>query len=141
MSFLSAVGKDFKAVFAWLGSAKGEAVVQTAEGAAVAVASAAGLGAPVQAGLNLLNNWMGEAIKLQAIGEAAGETASGGTAKAAAVASTMEPQLLAWLQANGYSTANVSAQAATINDAAVALLNALGAPATAAAPAQAAVSK
>ena len=134
MSFLSAVGKDIKGVFAWLGSSKGTAVVKTAEGAAEAVATAAGLGAPVQAGLDLLNGWLGEAIKLQAIGEAAGQTAGGGATKGAAVISTMEPQLLDFLEKNGYATANVSGQAANINNAVVALLNALGTPATVPAP-------
>ena len=136
MSFLSNIGKDFKAVFGWLGSSKGQAIVAGTENLVEVSATIAGVGAPVQAGLNLLNNWMGEAIKLQAIGEAAAATAGGGATKGAAVLSTMEPQLLAFLQQNGYATTNVGAQAAVINDAAVALLNALGAPVTPATPAK-----
>jgi hypothetical protein len=130
MSFLTTVGKDIKSVFSWLGSTKGQAVVQTAEGAAEVVATAAGVGGPVAAGLGLLNNWMGEAVKLQAMGEAAGATPASNPIKAAAVISTMEPELLSFLQANGYVTTNVGAQAASINTAAVALLNALGTPVT-----------
>ena len=39
MSFLATVGKDFKAVFAWLGGSAGKAVVTTVEGVAEGVAT------------------------------------------------------------------------------------------------------
>lgn len=126
MNWLKKVGTAFKDVFQWLGSPKGQAIVQTAEGVAVAAGTAAGVGGIVTAGVNLVNNWLAEVIKTETLAAAAGTQDGTGTQKAAGVISTMLPQLLTFLEANGYSTANVNAQATSINNAAVALLNALG---------------
>src|SRR5579875_1862743 len=40
MSFLSTIGKDFKAVFAWLGSSTGQTTIAAGEGVAESVATA-----------------------------------------------------------------------------------------------------
>lgn len=130
MSFLSVVGKDFKAVFSWLGSSKGKTVIADTEEAAQLAGDAAGAGSLVSSGISLINNWLSEAIKAETIAAAAGSASGTGATKASVALSTMEPQLLTWLQANGYATANATAQAAKINDAAVALLNAVGAAET-----------
>lgn len=130
MSFLATVGKDFKAVFAWLGSSGGQAVVAGVEGTAVAVATAVGAGAPVTAGIALLNNWINEAIKVESLSAAAAAQSGSGTQKAAAVLSTMVPELTSYLQAQGITSANVSSQATAINTAVVNLLNTLTSPAT-----------
>lgn len=131
MSFLSTVGKDFKAVFAWLGSSKGQALVQTAEATAEVVATAAGVGAPVAAGINLINNWMGEAIKVESLAAAAGSQTGSGSQKAAAVLNVMTPELTSFLQGKGYTSAQITAQANAINTEIVALLNLIGAEPTA----------
>src|SRR3984885_11496269 len=121
MSFLSTIGKDFKAVFSWLGSAKGQAGVAGTE-------NLAGVGAPVQAGITLLNNWMAEIVKAQALGEAAAATATGegNTTKAAAVLNAMVPQVAAFAQTQGMS-ATSAANLNLINTSLVTALNALGA--------------
>lgn len=135
MSFLSAAGKDFKAVFGWLESSKGQTVVAGVEGTAIAVGTAFGAGVVVSAGVALLNKWMGEAIKVETLAAAAGAQVGSGATKSAAVLSTMVPELTAFLQSQGYTTAQVTAQANTINDALVTALNALGAPASTPTPA------
>ena len=130
MSFLSVVGKDFKAAFAWLGSSKGQAVVSSTEAVVESVATVAGLGAPVQAGITVLNNWMAEIVKAQALGEAAAATgtAQGDTTKAALVLSAMAPQVAAFAQTEGMS-ATSAANMDVINTALVTALTALGAAA------------
>ena len=127
MSFLTKIGSDFKAVFAFLGSSKGQAVVTGVETASEAVATVAGLGAPVQDGINLLNTWMAEIVKAQALGEAAAETgtAEGNTTKAAAVLNAMVPQVATFAQTQGMS-ATSAANMTIINNALVTALNALG---------------
>lgn len=128
MSFLSTVGKDFKAVFAWLGSSKGQAVVSGVENVVEVGATVAGIGAPVEAGINLLNNWMAEIVKAQALGEAAAATATdaGNTTKAAAVLNAMIPQVASFAQTQGLS-ATSAANITLINTSLVTALNALGA--------------
>jgi len=128
MSFLSTIGKDFKAVFSWLGSAKGQAVVAGTENLVEVGAAVAGVGAPVQAGITLLNNWMAEIVKAQALGEAAAATATGegNTTKAAAVLNAMVPQVAAFAQTQGMS-ATSAANLNLINTSLVTALNALGA--------------
>lgn len=133
MSFLATVGKDFKAVFAWLGSSGGQAVVAGAEGAAEAVATAAGVGAPVATGISLLNNWITEAIKTESLAAAAVAQTGTGTQKAAVVLTAMVPELTSYLQAQGITSSNVTSQATAINNAVVNLLNTLTSPATPAA--------
>lgn len=134
MSFLSTVGKDIKGVFTWLGSAKGQAVVAGTENLVEVGATIAGIGAPVQAGINLLNNWMAEIVKAQAIGEAAAATgtAEGNTTKAAAVLNAIGPQVTAFAQSQGLP-ATSAANLAVINTALVTALNALGSTTTPAA--------
>lgn len=126
MSFLATVGKDFKAVFAWLGSSKGQAVIGAGEAVAEGVAAAAGVGAPVAAGIALVNNWMGEAIKMEALATAADAQTGTGATKAAAVLSTMTPELTAFLQGKGYTSEQVTTEANDINNLVVQLLNKLG---------------
>lgn len=117
MSFLSTIGKDFKAVFSWLGSPKGQAVIQT--GGAVAEA----LGAPV-AIVNLAESWIEKVITTETIAAAAGAQTGSGTQKAAAVMTAMQPQI-----AQYFPTATAT-QIASANTAIVAFLNAFDSPAT-----------
>lgn len=120
MSFLSAVAKDFKAVFGWLGSSNGQAVVAAGEGLAEGVATVAGVGAPVAAGINLINSWMKKILTTESIAAAAAQQTGSGTQKAAAVLTAIGPELAL------YFPGTTAAQAATINTALVLVLNTLG---------------
>jgi len=116
MSFLSTLGKDFKAVFSFLGSPTGKAVIGAAEGA-VEVAVPA-----TTAAFNLINNWMAEALKVESIAAAAGQQDGTGAQKAAMAISTMTPQILQFAASQGYPVPN-STQITAINTAVVNLLN------------------
>jgi hypothetical protein len=115
MSFLSAIGKDIKAVFGWLGSSKGEKVIETAGGIAVA------FGAPAML-VNLAENWIHKVIATEALAVAAGQQDGSGTQKAAAVLNAMEPVVAA------YFPSATQDQMKKANDAIVAFLNAFEAP-------------
>jgi hypothetical protein len=125
MSFLGTIGKDFKAVFAFLGSAKGQQVVSGVEGLAVAGATAFGAGAPVAAALSLINTWGTEIIKTEALAAAAGSQTGSGAQKAAAVLAAIDPAIQ-FAAANGLPAPS-AANATIINNALVVALNALGA--------------
>lgn len=131
MSFkgvLDTIGNDAKKVFGFLGSSAGQkdvAVVQGAVDTTVGVFDPA-LVAPIEGIQTLIGNWVSEIFKTQALAAAAGQTTGSSTTKAAAVLSTLEPQVAAFLQSQGLSTAQVSTEAATINTALVTVLNALG---------------
>jgi hypothetical protein len=133
VSFLSTIGKDFKAVFAFLGSSKGQAIVAGTENLVEVGATVVGVGAPVTAGINLLNTWMGEIVKAQALGEAAAATGttSGNLAKASSVLTAMVPQVAAFAQTQGLS-ATSAANLNLINTSLVTALTALGSATTAA---------
>jgi len=126
MSFLATVGKDFKAIFAWLGSTKGQAVVSGVEGTAEAVATAIGAGAVVQAGIDLVNKWLAEILKVESLSAAAAEQTGSGATKAAAVIAAVTPSVTAFATANGLP-APTAASLTTINTALVSVLNTLGA--------------
>jgi hypothetical protein len=76
-------------VFKWLASPKGQAVIQTAGGVAVA------FGAPAIL-VNVAEAWITKAITIEAIAEAAGQSAGNGAEKAAAVIKDMGPILAAY---------------------------------------------
>jgi hypothetical protein len=116
LSILNKIGADFKAVFSFLGSSKGQAIIQTGETVAVS------LGAPA-ALINVANNWLTEIIKAETLATAAGSQTGTGTQKAAAVLSAITPQVLAFAQAQGVS-APTADQIATANTALVSFLNA-----------------
>lgn len=134
MSFLSAVGKSFKAVFGWLGSSSGQKTLTAAESAAVVVGTAVGAGPLISAGVTLINSWINEAIKVEALASAAGQQTGSGAQKAAAVLSTMTPQLISFLKSQGLSSDQVEQKANAINTAVVGILNTLEAPEVVAEP-------
>jgi len=135
-SFLSAFGKDFKAVFSWLGSPAGQATVTGVETTTVAVATAinpvAGLAiAGVEA---LINTALKEIISIEAVAAAAGSQTGSGTQKAAAVIAAITPQVSTLLTSVGVATptaTQVQTVATAVNNGLVAVLNAI--PATPAA--------
>jgi len=118
MSFLSAIGKDVKAVFTWLSSPKGVAVVQTA-GAVVEAVD------PALSGIvTLAESWITKAINYEALAVAAAGSADTSTQKAAAVISEMGPLVAQ------YFPAATQAEINNANTAIVAFLNAFSSPAT-----------
>lgn len=127
MSFLATVGKDFKAIFAWLGSTKGQAVVSGIEGTAEAVATAVGAGVVVQAGIDLVNKWLAEIMKVESLSAAAAEQTGSGVQKAAAVIAAITPTATAFAASQGLP-APTAASLNTINTALVTALNAIGTP-------------
>jgi len=124
MSFLSTIGKDFKAVFSWLGSAKGQAVVTSVEGLGETAAAALGAGAIVQEGINLVNSWLNKIIVTETIAASAAQQTGSGDQKAAAVLAAIGPEL------DQYFPSTTAAQATIINNALVLVLNTLGAATT-----------
>ena len=129
-SFLSAVGGDVKKVFSFLGSPKGQQVIQTGEGLAVAAAGAiAGPGASNIVGdfLGMANTWMTEIFKTEAIATAAAQQEGTNLQKATAALTAMTPQALAFAQQHGLP-APTAAQLQAANDALVAFGNAFAAP-------------
>lgn len=126
MSFLSTFGNDFKAVFAWIGSTKGQAVITTGEKLAEQIDPGA---TPV---INLANSWMTQILTTQALAAAAEAQPGTGAQKAAAVIAAISPQVVSLFPAMN------SAQITAANNSLVAFLDALGvatAPVPTAAPA------
>ena len=118
-SILVTIGKDFKGVFAFLGSSKGQAIIATGETLVESVYP------PLTGAINLANSWMVEIVKDEALAAAAGQQVGSGEQKAAAVISTITPAALAFAQQNGLP-APTAAQLAAANTALVAFLNAFG---------------
>jgi hypothetical protein len=127
--WLKTIGKDVKAVFAFLGSSNGQKIITGVETAGLATATAFGVGAPVAAGINLINVWMGEAIKSETLAAAAGSQDGTGAQKSAMVLQAMVPQLMQFLQGQGLTPQQVTDKATAINTQVVNLLNLLDAPA------------
>ena len=87
MSFLSTIGKDFKAIFGWLGSPKGLAVIATV-GTVVDVIDPALIGIT-----SLAESWLTKVISTEALAVAAGQQSGTGVQKAAAVLTAMQPEI------------------------------------------------
>jgi hypothetical protein len=118
-SVLQVIGKDAKGVFHWLASSQGQTVVGAVEtGIEVAFPVATGV-------IALFNKWMAEALKVETLATAAGQQNGSGTIKAAAVLSTVTPEVLAFCQQAGLNTPT-AATLETINTNVIAILNALG---------------
>jgi len=120
MSILSAIGKDVKGLLSWLGSPKGQAVVNAGE-ELVEDAFPAATGA-----INLANTWLVEIFKAEALGEAAGTATGTDTQKAAAVIASVTPSVLTFAKTQGLGTPT-AANLQSANDALVTFLEALGA--------------
>lgn len=116
MSFLSTIGKDIKGVFSWLGSSKGQTVIQTAGAVVVAID-------PALAGIvSLTESWITKVISTEALAVAAGQQSGSSATKAAAVLNAMQPEI------TKYFPNSTAAQLQDANTALVAFLNALGTP-------------
>ena len=132
-SFLSAAGHDFMKVFTWLGSSQGQAVVAGGETAAVAIASAVGVGPAVTAIIALVNAGLQKVLTVEAGAAAAGMQSGTGTQKLAAVVSSLTPEVESTLKLLGVPepTAEQSQALATaIGQAVSSILNSIPAPTT-----------
>lgn len=137
MSFLSDIGKDFKAVFAWIGSAKGQATIATVEGSATAVVTAfnPAIGAAMTGVEALINTALSQVVSVESIAAAAAAQTGSGSQKLAAVVSAITPQVAATLETLGVKspTADQTQSLATVvANSLVAILNAFPATTTAA---------
>lgn len=103
MSFLSTFGKDFKAVFAYLGSSKGQATIATVEGASVAITTAINpVAGAALAGIEaLINGGLKQVISAEALAAAAEQQTGSGAQKAVAASVALAPQVAAVLQSLG----------------------------------------
>ena len=119
-SILDTIGNDAKKVFSFLSSSKGQAIVTTVETAVTDID-------PTLSGIfTIVNSWMSEIFKTQALASAAAATTGSSTQKAAIALSSITPQVLSFAQANGLNTPT-AADLSTINNALVTVLNTLGA--------------
>lgn len=123
-SFLQKLGSDFKAVFSWLGSPKGQATVLAGEALGESIADVIN---PALVGLNpVINSWTQEIFKAESLAAAAGSQDGSGTQKAAMVLGAVVPQVDQFASANGLS-APAAADVTAFNTALVTFLNAFGA--------------
>ncbi len=137
LTFLSAIGRDFKAVFDWLGSAKGQATVTSVESVATAITTAVNpaAGATLLGVEALVNVGLKAVINAETVAAAAAAQAGSGAQKAVAAAAAVAPQVENVLQSLGVkapTAAQVQAITTVVTNALVTIVNALPAPITAA---------
>lgn len=121
MSFLSGLkvfGQDIEKAFAWFGSPKGKATISTGEAAVEAIVPAS---API---VDLFNTWAAKVYNIESLAVAAGRSKGTGADKATAVISTIDPDVLQFVQDAGVSP-RTDAQIKIANDAALAFINAM----------------
>ena len=112
MRFLSAIATDFKRVFAWVGSPKGQAVITGVEGVILSVD-------PALSGIfSLANSWMNKVLTTESLAAAAGQQNGSGTQKASAVLVAMGPEI------SKYFPTATAAEISNANNAIVAFLQA-----------------
>lgn len=116
-SVLDKIGEDAKDVFTFLGSPKGQTLVQAGEGIVEAVVPGA------TGAVNLFNNWLTEILKTQALATAAAAPTGSSTQKAALVLQAIGPQAVQFAQVNGVSVPT-AATLNTVNSLLVQALNA-----------------
>lgn len=106
MSFLSTLGKDFKAVFAYLGSTKGQATIATVEGGVTAVVTSINpvAGAALAGIESLINSALKQVVNSETLAAAAEQQTGSGAQKAAAAASALAPEVAAVLASLGVKT-------------------------------------
>lgn len=129
MSFLSSLGKDFKAVFSWIGSAKGQATIATVEGATTAVVAAVnpGAGLAMEGIEDLVNVALKQIVTVETVAAAAAAQTGTGAQKLAAVVSAVAPQVGTTLKTLGVATptdTQVQSISTVVANSLVAILNA-----------------
>lgn len=93
MSFLKAIAKVPLAVFHFLASSQGQAVITAGEGVAVT------LFPQLQGLVSIINSWTSKIITTETIAEAAGSASGTGTQKAAAVLAAIQPEIAKYFPA------------------------------------------
>jgi hypothetical protein len=118
-SILDKIGADAKDVFAFLGSTRGQEIIQAGEGVVETIV-------PGTAGIiNLINSWGVEIVKSETLAAAAGAQQGSGVQKASLVLAAVTPQALAFAKANGVPAPTADKLEAA-NTALVAFFNAFG---------------
>jgi hypothetical protein len=97
-SVLDDIGNDAKKVFGWLASPTGKTVVAAVEGGAEAIAP------QITGVVNIVNSWLAEIFKTQALATAAGATTGSSEQKAAVALSSITPQVIQFAQQYGLNT-------------------------------------
>jgi hypothetical protein len=117
-SGLKVFGMTIEKAFAWFGSPKGqavvaagEAIVETAEPAAVPI-------------VNLFNAWAAKAYNVEAIAVAASKATGSGADKAVLAISSITPTVLQYAQQEGMP-ARTAAQITAANNAVITFINAM----------------
>lgn len=133
-SFLSSFGKDFKAVFAWLGSKQGQTTIETVETSATAVVTAINPAAGLaMSGIEaLINAAMQQIVSTEAIAAAAEQQNGTGVQKSAAVVAAVAPQVSSVLQSLGVKSptaTQVQSISQVVSDSLVSIVNAFPPPA------------
>jgi len=133
-SFLSAVGRDFKAVFSWLGSSKGQKTITAVEGTAAAITTAINPGAgEVLVGIeDLVNLGLKSVVNAETVAAAAAQQSGTGAQKAVAAAAAVAPQvqsILVNLGVTNPTASQVQAITLVVTNALTAIVNAFPTPA------------
>lgn len=124
MSFWSGLkvfGHDIVKVFSWL-NGPGKTIVATGETVLEAVLPAS---IPI---VDLMNAWLAKAFAVESLAVTAGQSSGTGADKAALAIQTITPQILTYAQQEGLQP-RTAAQIQAANDAIVAFIKAMTAPA------------
>jgi hypothetical protein len=118
MSFLSTIGKDVKAVFNWISSPRGQAIITEGENVVKVID-------PALSGIiDLADSWLRKVITTETLATAAGSQSGSGVQKAAAVLTAMQPEI------SVYFPGATATQLQNANKAIVDFLNAFDHPAS-----------
>lgn len=134
MSFLSTVGKDFKAVFSWLGSTQGQNTITAVEaGTNTIVALVNPAAAVALTGIEaLINAGLKQVVSIESVAAAAGSQTGTGAQKSAAVIAAVTPNVASFLQSIGVTSptsTQVQTIATTLGNSLVTVLNSIPTPA------------
>lgn len=117
-SLLDTIGNDIKGVWKWLASSDGQAVITTVEDITEAVyPPAAGI-------IQIINNWLAEILKTQALSTAAGSATGSNAQKRAMTVGAIRSQVLTYAKNHGYPTPTQD-QINKVNDLLVSAMNTL----------------
>lgn len=134
-NFMDHIGHAFKTVFSLITSPRGQKTIAAVEGAADIVVGAAAPGAlPALMGIQgLFNAGLTQAVQVETVAVAAGQSQGTGLQKAAAVTTALTPQISDFLKSIGVSAptaAQIQNIGNAVSTAAVGIMNAIPAPAT-----------
>jgi hypothetical protein len=117
-SLLDTIGSDIKGIFKWLASSTGQEVITTAEDVVEVIYP------PATGIIDIINNWLAEILKTQALATAAGAQTGSQKEKRAMAISGIRSQLLVYAKNHSYPTPT-QVQMEKVNDYLVSALNEL----------------